>query len=62
MLVEYRYHFVINRTLYEDPSVGPIQLDLHSACAIGKYDCVQEAVNRKEDLNRQNKGNLQCLN
>ena len=44
------------RTIYDDPSIGPIPLDLHSACAIGKYESVQEAVNKKEDLNTQNKG------
>ncbi|XP_003389398.2 PREDICTED: ankyrin repeat and SAM domain-containing protein 3-like isoform X2 [Amphimedon queenslandica] len=46
----------IARTIYDDPSIGPIPLDLYSACAIGKYESVQEAVNKKEDLNTQNKG------
>ena len=48
----------IAQMLYEDPSVGPIALDLHSACAIGNYGCVQEAVNRKENLSTRNKGRV----
>ena len=46
----------IAQMLYEDHSVGPIALDLHSACAIGNYGCVQEAINRQEDLSTRNKG------
>ena len=46
----------IAQMLYEEPSVGPIPLDLHSACAVGNYDCVQEAVNRRQDLSTRNKG------
>jgi ankyrin repeat protein len=47
---------LIAKTLYEDKEIGAIKLDLHSACSIGKYDCVQEAVNQNEDLNKRNKG------
>lgn len=46
----------IAQMLYEEPSVGHIPLDLHSACAIGNYGCVQEAVNKQQDLSTRNKG------
>ena len=51
--------FVI-RTIYEDPTVEPVLLDLHSACAIGYYDQVKEAIERKDKLNTHNKGNGHC--
>ena len=44
------------RRIYEDPLIGPVPLDLHAACAIGNYECVQEAVNKGVNLNVNNKG------
>ena len=44
------------RRIYEDPLIGTIPLDTHAACAIGNYECVQEAVNKGADLNQRNKG------
>lgn len=34
----------------------PIPLDMHSACAIGNYKCVQEGMDGGVDLNTRNKG------
>ena len=44
------------RRVYEDPLIGPVPLDLYAACAIGNYECVQEAVNKGVNLNVNNKG------
>ena len=30
--------------IYDDPGIVPVPLDLHSACAIGSYDCVYDAI------------------
>ncbi len=46
------------RLIYEDSSVKPIPLDLHSACANGHYDLVKESIEKKDELNLRNKG--QC--
>lgn len=46
----------IAHCIYEDANECRIPLDLHSACAIGNYECVQDAVNRGVDLNQRNKG------
>ena len=34
----------------------PIPLDLHSACAIGDYKCVQDSIADGADINARNKG------
>lgn len=39
-----------------DSDDSPIPLDLHSACAIGNYKCVQERIDEGVDLNARNKG------
>ena len=44
------------RRIYDDPQIPPVSLDLHSACAIGNYDCVQDAINSDKNLNARNKG------
>lgn len=41
--------------IYDDPGSVPISLDLFSACAIGNYGCVQDAISSGEDLNARNK-------
>ena len=46
----------IQQRVYNDPSLPPSPLDLHSAAALGNYECVQEAINSKQDINRRNKG------
>lgn len=46
----------LQQRIYTDPSVPPLPLDLHSASALGNYECVQEAISSKKDLNRRNKG------
>lgn len=43
------------RTIY-DSDDHPIPLDVHSACAIGNYKCVQERIDEGVDLNARNKG------
>ena len=42
--------------IYDDPGAAPIPLDLFSACAIGNYECVQDAINSGQDINSRNKG------
>lgn len=42
-------------SIYESDD-SPIPLDLHSACAIGNYKCVQERIDEGVDLNARNKG------
>lgn len=42
-------------TIY-DSNDHPIPLDVHSACAIGNYKCVQERIDEGVDLNARNKG------
>lgn len=44
------------RLVYEDSTATPISLDLFSACALGSYECVQEAINAGKDFNINNKG------
>ena len=44
--------------IYDDPGSEPISLDIFSACAIGNYDCVQDAINSGQDINTRNKGKL----
>lgn len=51
----------IQRRVYTDPSLPPAPLDLHSASALGNYECVQEAINSKQDINRRNKGETWLL-
>ena len=46
----------IQRRAYTDSSIPPSPLDLHSASALGNYECVQEAISSKQDINRRNKG------
>ena len=46
----------IQQRVYTDPSLPPSPLDLHSASALGNYECVQEAISSKQDINRRNKG------
>ena len=46
----------IQRRVYTDPSLPPVPLDIHSASALGYYECVQEAISSKQDINRRNKG------
>lgn len=52
---------LLDQTLYlaakiYDSAVTPIPLDIHSACAIGNYKCVQERIDEKVDVNGRNKG------
>jgi ankyrin repeat protein len=52
---------LLDQTLYlasriYDSGDSPIPLDLHSACAIGNYKCVQERIDEGVDLNARNKG------
>ena len=42
--------------IYDDPGAEPTPLDLFSACAIGNYECVQDAINSGQDINARNKG------
>lgn len=44
--------------IYDDPHVPPISLDLHSACAIGSYQSVKDAIESGVDFNARNKGML----
>lgn len=46
----------LQQRIYTDPSLPPLPLDLHSASALGNYECVQEAISSRKDLNRRNKG------
>lgn len=46
----------LQQRIYTDPSLPPLPLDLHSASALGNYECVQEAISSRKDLNRSNKG------
>ena len=39
--------------LYDDPATPPEPLDLHSAAAIGNYECVQEAIKLRPGHRRQ---------
>ena len=42
--------------IYDDPGTTPIPLDLHSACAIGSYDSVYDAISSGRNINVRNKG------
>lgn len=42
--------------IYDDPGTTPIPLDLHSACAIGSYDSVYDAIAAGKNINIRNKG------
>lgn len=42
--------------IYDDPGTTPIPLDLHSACAIGSYDSVYDAIAAGRNINVRNKG------
>ena len=44
------------KKIYNDPSIPELPMDLHSACALGNYECVQEAIAEQSDLNVRNKG------
>lgn len=46
----------IHQRLYDDPSIPAVPLDLHSAAAIGYYECVQDSISSGVDLNTCNKG------
>ena len=46
----------IYQKLYDDPATPAIPLDLHSAAAIGYYDCVQDGISSGQDINACNKG------
>ena len=46
------------RKIFDDPNAPPSPLDLHSACAIGSYDCVYDAITAGRDINRRNKCTL----
>ena len=46
----------IQRRVYTDPSLPPFPLDIHSASALGNYECVQEAISSKRDINCRNRG------
>lgn len=46
--------------IYDDPGIVPVPLDLHSACAIGSYDCVYDAIAAGKNINIRNKGNIAC--
>ena len=48
----------LQQRLYTDPSAPALPLDLHSASALGNYECVQDAISSKKDLNCRNKGNF----
>lgn len=53
------------RRIYDDPHTPPISLDIHSACAIGSYECVKETIESGISFNARNKGNtthINCLN
>ena len=47
----------LQQRLYTDPSAPALPLDLHSASALGNYECVQDAIRSKKDLNCRNNGN-----
>ena len=52
---------LLDQTLYLAGKIyhsdeSPIPLDIHSACAIGNYKCVQERMDEGVDLNGRNKG------
>ena len=40
--------------------VRPIPIDLHTACAIGLFDIVNESVDAKKNLDARNKGEYEC--
>ncbi len=46
----------IHQRLYDDPRTPGVPIDLHSAAAIGYYECVQEGISSGKDLNACNKG------
>lgn len=46
--------YLASRIYHSDES--PIPLDVHSACSIGNYKCVQERIDEGVDLNGRNKG------
>ena len=46
----------LTQRIYEDPETPPTPLDLHSACAIGNYECVQDTISSGADINACNKG------
>ena len=48
--------YLVRSRLYDDPATPPEPLDLHSAAAIGNYECVQEAINSGQDIDARNKG------
>ena len=47
---------IIYSRLYSDPGNQPIPIDLHTACAIGIFDVVNESVDAKKNLDERNKG------
>jgi len=42
--------------IYDDPNTPAIPIDLHSACAIGSYQSVKDAIVSGTDFNSRNKG------
>ncbi len=42
--------------VYDDPNTPPTPLDIHSACAIGSYQSVQDSIQQGTDFNARNKG------
>ena len=50
----------LTQRIYEDPEAPPIPLDLHSACAIGNYECVQDIISLGGDINTCNKGEAEA--
>ena len=46
--------------IYDDSHAPPISLDLHSACAIGSYQSVKDAIESGIDFNTRNKGVCAC--
>ena len=55
-------YLILFRAIYEDPTLEPTPLDLHSACAIGYYEFVQDAINKNEELSNHNKGTQNTCN
>ncbi len=55
------YYSLLDQTLYlasrvyDDPNTPPTPLDMHSACAIGSYQSVKDAIDGGADYNARNK-------
>ena len=46
---------ILNR-IYSESGIQPTPVDLHTACAIGIFDIVNESVDAKRNLDTRNKG------